>query len=125
VSAIPDVLVRAVGLSAAAGVVIVSGVVLTRLGWPFGVVLLTVHKLVALAAVVFLGYSAFGSARAGTLEPGDWPILVASLVLCVVAFATGGVVSAMRDAPSWVVWTHRVGSWLAVVAAAFCARVVV
>lgn len=120
-----DVLLRTVGLSAAAGVVIVTGVVLTRLGWPFGVVLLTVHKLVALVAVVFVGYLAFGAARSGSLASGDWAILVVSLALCVAMFATGGVVSAIRDAPSWVVWTHRVGSWLAVVAVAFSARVVI
>jgi len=120
-----DILVKAVGLSTAAGVVVVSGVLLTRRGWPFGVALLTAHKLIALAAVVFIGYLAFGATRSGLLASGDRVILAASLALCVAMFATGGVVSAMQDAPAWVVWTHRAGSWLCVVALVLSARVVI
>jgi len=120
-----EMLVRTVALSVAAVVVIVTGVVLTRFGWPFGVALLTVHKLVALLAVLFVGYLAFGAARSGSLASGDWAILFATLALCVAVFATGGVVSAMRNAPSWVAWAHRVGSWFAVAAVALSARVVI
>ncbi|MHB9003504.1 MAG: hypothetical protein ACYC6C_05510 [Coriobacteriia bacterium] len=123
--AMSDALVRTVALSTAAVVVMVTGIVLTRLGWPFGVVLLTVHKLVALIAVVFVGYLAFGAAQNGSLALGEWAILVATLTLCLAVFATGGVVSAMRDSPSWVLWTHRVGSWFAVVAVALSTRVAI
>lgn len=120
-----DVLVNAVGLSTAAGVVVVSGVLLTRRGWPFGVALLSTHKLIALAAVVFIGYLAFGATRTGPLASGDRAILAASLALCIAIFATGGVVSAIRDAPTWAVWTHRAGSWFCIAALTLSARVII
>ena len=104
------------GLIAAALVVIGTGVALTRTGWPFGTTLLNIHKLVALAAVVFTGVLVYRTNRAGAITPNQWIALAAGALLCIAAFASGGVVSALESAPTWVVWVHRVGSWLAVAA---------
>jgi hypothetical protein len=107
---------RVVGLVAATLVVIGTGGALTRSGWPFGTTLLNIHKLVALAAVAFTGVLVYRTNRAGAITPNQWIALAAGALLCVAAFASGGVVSAFESAPTWVVWVHRVGSWLAVAA---------
>lgn len=112
-------------LAIAAVIVMATGAVLTRRGRPFATALLTVHKLVALAAVAFVGYSAFEPVREGLLASGQRVALLTALVLCIAVFGTGGVVSAKHASPSWAVWVHRVGSWLTVVAVALSARGIV
>lgn len=105
-----------VGLGVGALVICASGVWLTRAGRPFSTATLTVHKLVALACVVVVAVLAWRVGRATSLSAGEWAGIAAAVVLCVAAFVSGGVASAMEPAPASVVWAHRVGSWLAVVA---------
>jgi len=111
-------------LSAAALIVLVTGVILTRSGRPFGSMLLNVHKLVDLAAVVALGVFIFRAARSAPLSAPEWTAIGLATALCVGTFATGGVTSARESVPPWVLWTHRVGSWIAVAATAWCALLV-
>jgi len=116
--------VAAFGLAAAAVAVVSTGVFLTRAGGPFSTVLLNVHKLVDLAAVIVLGVFISRAARSGSLSGGQWMGLVLAGALFVASLVTGGVVSAKDSAPRWVVWTHRVGSWASVLAASWCAWLV-
>lgn len=110
-----NALVQSVGFLAGAVVVLASGVWLTRAGWPFGTGLLTVHKLVALAAAVALGVLVYRSSRSGGFEALDWAIVIAAGVLTIASFASGGVVSAVESPPSWALWTHRLVTWIATV----------
>ena len=106
-----------IGLAAAAGVVCASGVVLTVRGRPYGAVLETIHKIVALAATVAVSVVAFrGQATVSPTAFGSVSA-VATAVLLVVAFASGGFVSAREDVPAWLLWVHRALSWLSVLAA--------
>jgi len=117
---VPDTLVRTIGFSSAAIVVIGTGVWLTRSGWPFGTVLLNTHKLIALAAVIFLGVLVYRAANVAPLSATDWAVVVAAGLLCAASFASGGVVSAIQSAPAWVSWVHRIGTWFAVGAVGLC-----
>lgn len=114
---------RVIALAAAAVVIAGTGVALTRSGWPFGVTVVTAHKLAALAAVVFLGALTFGLARSPGLTSAQWSAVAIAAVLAAAAVATGAIVSASESAPQWLTWAHRIGSWLSVAAAAWWAYV--
>jgi hypothetical protein len=107
---------RVAVLAPGAIVVIGTGVVLARSGPPFGAAVLTLHKLVALVGVVYLGTLAYSSWRAGQVTPSDVNLLLAGAALSVAAFASGAVVSAISTPPTWTVWLHRISSWPAIVA---------
>lgn len=109
---------RSVGLAVAAVIVLGTGIVLTRAGRPYGPLLLNVHKLVDLGAVVFIGVIAYQTNRTTPLPSSTWLILAVAAALVVLTFATGGVVSGMREAPAWALWVHRIGSWVAAALAA-------
>lgn len=115
-----QITMRPVGLAVAALVVVVTGVILTGSGRPFSSTLLNLHKLVDLAAVVALGASVYRTAESASLSNLEWAGIALAGILVIGTFATGGMVSARESSPAWVVWGHRVGSWIAVSAAAWC-----
>ena len=98
-------------LTAGGLIVALTGVWLTLAGRPFGVVLQTVHKLVALAVVVFLAILAYRLTRSSGLASGAVAPTVATALLAVTALASGGVVSATDAGGILTLWIHRVGSW--------------
>lgn len=107
------------GLAAAAVIIGVTGLMLTRAGRPFSPVLLTAHKLVALAAAVVIGIDVLLAAR---LAPLSQVAVVATAIvgaLAIAAFGTGGAISAVKVPPKALVWAHRVGGWLAIALAAW------
>ncbi len=108
---------RTVGLLLAAAVIFASGIWLTRTGRPYGVVLMTVHKLVDLAAVIVIGVMVYQAHLAAPLSTLEWAASGLAALLTIATFSTGGVVSASEGAPGWVLWVHRVGSWFAGVVA--------
>jgi hypothetical protein len=99
-------------LIGAAVIVAVTGVALTLLGRPFGVALQTVHKLVALAGVVYLGVVVYEASRAAPLPTPAVAAVVVAAVLALASFASGGVVSGLGSAPEWVVTAHRLATWV-------------
>jgi len=111
-------LVGVMALSVAALTVSVTGVVLTRRGRPFDTATLTPHKLVALAATVYYGTLIYREDRSGDLDDFERVLLAGAVTLLVVAFASGGAASAMAQPPKWVAWSHRLGSWSAIVVCA-------
>ncbi len=103
---------RWVWLALAAAVVFVSGVWMTRAGRPHSGLLLNVHKLVDLAAVVYMGIAFYRAYQDARFTPATWMLLAAMALVAMALFASGGVISAMGSAPVWVVRLHRVGSWI-------------
>jgi len=110
-----------IGLGAAALVVIASGISLTRGGKPFGTALLSAHKIVALAAVVAIGVAVYDAARLGPLSHVALTATGLMAALNLTSFVSGGVVSAMDPAPTWVTWLHRIGSWVSLLLTAWWA----
>lgn len=115
-----DSALRTVLLICAALVVVASGVLLMRSGWPFGTLVLTLHKLVALAGVVVIGVLVARTWRTAPPATEDVIIAGAALALAIASFASGGVVAASKSAPAWVLWLHRAGTFAAVGTAAWC-----
>jgi hypothetical protein len=97
---------------------LVSGVWLSRSGKPLNTGIFTVHKLIALGAVVATAiqtYNALTSAEAQA-------ILIALIIvigLCVVAlFLTGALMSANKPAYNLLLVIHKVSMFLALVVGA-------
>jgi hypothetical protein len=96
--------------------VFLSGFLLTRAGRPYSQGVITIHKLLALGAVILLGTLVASENRSAPLQAGQW-LAVACAALCLAAlFVTGGLVSAMKSPPELVTTLHRALPYLAVVA---------
>lgn len=101
-----------IGIVAATVVVLATGVVLTRKHRPYGGVLLTVHKLVGVAAVAVVVVGAFGAARASTFATPQIALFASTALFALATIASGAIASASQTPSWWVVWIHRMGSWL-------------
>ena len=109
---------RAIGLILCAAVVFGTGGWLTSAGRPYGVALQTVHKLVALAAVIVIAVTVYDPMRVGAVSAGESIVIWVAGLLVIASFASGAVVSASDSAPFWVLRLHRVAPWFAGVLAA-------
>lgn len=99
------------------GLVFVLGFVLQRRGRPHNVLLLTAHKLIALAALILMAVTVV---RANRTTPLDTIALVAATgtaVFFVVAIITGGLVSTDKPAPALARALH----WITPFATVACA----
>jgi hypothetical protein len=99
-----------------------SGFWLSRRGKPFNVVLLTVHKLVSLAAVVLLAFVVYRVSWEATLRATDWIAVAVTGLFFLGTIATGGLLSADRPksarARVAVLWAHRITPFLTVLSTA-------
>jgi hypothetical protein len=94
---------------------IIFGVWLAHAGKPLNTPLLTVHKLMALAAVV-LGVWAYGQWQKGAVAGGlTLGLLVVTGVLVLVLFATGAALSQNKPDTTALQAVHRAATLLALV----------
>jgi uncharacterized membrane protein YhiD involved in acid resistance len=85
-----------------------SGLWLSRSGRPLNTGISTVHKLVSLAAGVFLIVSIHQLNRADPLDAAQWVAIVVTGLLFVGDVATGGVLSFEKPRPTAVLRLHQV-----------------
>jgi hypothetical protein len=96
---------------------IVTGIFLSISGRPLNIGLVTVHKLVAAAAMVLVGMSIkqVGEASGGTavVEKG---LVVVSAILCLGLVATGALLTREElQLPEWILNFHRLAPAAALV----------
>ncbi|HYG58957.1 MAG TPA: hypothetical protein VD902_12935 [Symbiobacteriaceae bacterium] len=106
------------GLLIAALIVLATGRWLSRSGRPYSTLVLTVHKLVALAAIVIFGVLAYRANAASLLDALATAAACLTALLMLVSMASGGAVSTIKVPPAGLSWAHRIGSYLAVIASA-------
>ncbi len=75
--------------------------------------LLSVHKLVALAAVVIIAVIFYQANKAIKLPAQELIILVITSLLILVTFISGGLLSTEKEMPTWILGLHRIAPFLA------------
>ena len=91
---------------------------LYRTGKPYNVAILTIHKLISLATLVSIvltannlrGETGMGAAQLGAL--------ITTIILFVLAIATGGLLSTDKTMPAIVAIIHKVAPFLSIVSTA-------
>lgn len=89
-----------IAIAAMIAAVFVLGFALQRRGRPHNVLLLTAHKLLAVAALVLMAVTVIRAHRAAPLDTVVLVAAIATAVLFVVAIISGGLVSTDKPAPA-------------------------
>jgi hypothetical protein len=95
-----------------------SGIWLSRSGKPLNGVLLTIHKLVGLAAGVFLVATVYQLNQGSALGGTDMATVVVCGLLFLGTVIAGGVLSLGKPVPGVVLRLHQIGPILAVLCTA-------
>ena len=101
-------------------IVFLTGYWLHRAGSPYGAFMLAIHKLVALAALVFVGSLVVLAQRDAGLIAEDIYVVGVAFILVIVTFVSGGVLSAMGEAPKWLLYLHRILPYFSTGASGAC-----
>ncbi len=96
--------------------IFLSGFWLSRSGKPYGSFTLNIHKLIALAAVVFLFVTIRKLGQVTKLNSTELTISVVTGLLFLGATISGGLVSIDKPLPAVVPVLHRLLPWLVVLA---------
>lgn len=101
-----------------AAVVFLTGYWLHRSGSPYGTAALTMHKLLALAAIGLAGTIVFTAYKGFGMQGNDLFLWACTIILLLIVIATGGMISAMESIPNWLIYVHRLLPYLATSVAA-------
>jgi hypothetical protein len=94
--------------------IFVSGYWLSRMGKPYSGLLLTVHKLIALGAGIYLGITVHKINQTDPLSLAQWTALAAMVLFFLVTVVTGGLASVEKTFPAIVARTHHIGPYLTI-----------
>jgi heme A synthase len=94
--------------------ILLSGFWLHRLGRPVNTLVLTIHKLISVAAVVYLAINIYRIHQVTPLSPLAIAVSVVALVLFVVMIATGGLLSVTKEMPAFVHTIHQFSPYLVI-----------
>jgi hypothetical protein len=98
--------------------IFVSGFSLSRSGRPYSGVLFNAHKLIALAAAVYLAVTIYRLGQAGGLSTLQLAAAIAAGVCFVALIVTGGLLSAMKAVPPAIRSVHHILPYLALLCTA-------
>lgn len=99
-------------------VIFLSGFWLRRSGKPFNGVILTIHKLISLAAVAFLAIAVYRMNQSADLSALESTTVVVTGLLFLATIVSGGLLSTDRTPPAGVLVLHRIAPFLTVGATA-------
>lgn len=92
--------------------IFLSGYWLSHLGKPLNTAVFTIHKLIALGAVVFLSVTIYNAQKIAPLTPAQLTLSAAAALCFVATFATGGLLSIAKVMPVIVLRLHQVAPFL-------------
>lgn len=98
--------------------IFLTGFLLTRSGKPYNGALFSVHKLITLAAVVFLVVMVIQVNKAIGLGTTALAAVIVTGLLFLVTIISGGLVSALKTAPTVVLLIHRIAPFLTAISTA-------
>jgi hypothetical protein len=94
--------------------IFLSGFWLARYGKPHNVILLTIHKLISLAVIVFLGMTIYQVNQVTTLSKTELTTSIVTGLSFVVTIITGGLVSMETTMPAAITIVHKLAPYLTV-----------
>ena len=89
-------------------VTVILGLWLCRLGKPYQEVLFNIHKLIALAAVVFIGLHFSNWLQSGEVHSEIIFLLVLMALMVIILFAGGALMSLDKGNFKLLQWSHRI-----------------
>lgn len=110
--------VQIIGAGAFFLFVFLSGYRLKRSGAPYGTLVLTAHKLIALAAAALLVVAIYQDHQIAQISLVEWGAVLVTAVLFIGTVATGGLMSTGKAMPAMVSRFHNITPFLTVVASA-------
>ena len=96
--------------------VFLTGFWLTRTGKPYAQILFTLHKLIALGAVIYLSTVIAGVNQSAPLQAGQWLAVAAAVVCAAATIISGGLLSVEGGMPPFLLPMHRVLPFLTIIA---------
>jgi hypothetical protein len=100
--------------------IVLSGIWLSRKGRPLKVGISTLHKLMSLAAGIYLLVTVIQHNRQAPLGAAEWISVVVTGVSFAVMAATGGGLSSDKPVPAAVLRVHQVVPLLVALSAGAC-----
>ncbi|MFH1632817.1 MAG: hypothetical protein ABIG63_02250 [Chloroflexota bacterium] len=98
--------------------IFLSGIWLGHSGKPYGVIILTIHKLISLAAVVFLVRTVYQINQAAKLSGVEFIAVVVTGLLFLGTIVVGGLLSTDKSMPASVSAMHQITPFLTVLSTA-------
>jgi hypothetical protein len=94
--------------------IVLSGLWLSNSGKPLNTIILTIHKLISVAAVVYLGITIYRIHQVAPLSPVEIAATVVTFLFFVAMIATGGLLSAAKTMPAVVLRVHQIVPFLVI-----------
>ena len=98
--------------------IFLSGIWLSHSGKPLNVIILTIHKLISLAAVVFLVITLYQINQVAKLSAIELVAGVIAGLFFLSAIVTGGLLSTSKPMPAAILTVHQVTPFLTVLSTA-------
>jgi hypothetical protein len=98
--------------------IFLSGYLLTRIGKPYNMLIITIHKLVGVALGVYLALALYRQHAAVGLSSLGLILIVVTVLFFILMVTTGSLLSAERSFPNRVTVLHRIFPYLTVIATA-------
>jgi hypothetical protein len=94
--------------------IFLSGFWLSHSGRPYSVIILTIHKLIALAAVVWLGITVYQVNQAAKLSALESLAVVVTGLFFLGTIVSGGLLSTDKTMPGVILRLHQITPYLTV-----------
>jgi hypothetical protein len=98
--------------------IFLTGIWLSRSGKPHSVIILTIHKLIGLAAGVFLVMTVYRIHQVAPLSPVEITAVVVTGLLFLGTVITGGLLSTGKPMPAAILTMHQITPFLTVLSTA-------
>ncbi|MFO7827658.1 MAG: hypothetical protein R6V23_03475 [Bacteroidales bacterium] len=90
--------------------ILISGIWLSKLGKPYGTILFTIHKLIALAFMVYVFIISKNLFKTIELNLVMWVFIIAAAISVILIIATGGILSNQEDVKNSLVIVHKIST---------------
>ena len=92
--------------------VLVSGYWLGHSGKPYGILIFTLHKLIALGALILVGINVYPTLKNAGVSGTQIGLLSLAALSFLATIISGGLLSTDKDMPAFVGWMHRLLPYL-------------